>query len=258
MRTNELVGDARTKHLYLWIFCILWSPAQGLAGQTYVQQKESVSEDKGLSADKDVESDSQALIVIKQCCLVTEDGAAVADSDEAVRSNHSTKILLAEAEKICGPMNHENTLGYDSDEEDGGELEESMSTYTYGKNDSGDGSSNSNVTGERVEGGEDMEYSSYIDKSDGPNKPRSDGVMYVRKTPNKSKPYELWAQLHLRMACKNRGIANMSKCSDKGRMSGLLRALDKQKNRKTPYTEDFELENGKSASVGNKRKAIKN
>ena len=38
-------------------------------------------------------------------------------------------------------------------------------------------------------------------------------------------------------------------------MTELLRALDKQ-NRKTPYVEDFMLKNGKSACVGNKRKAI--
>ena len=128
-------------------------------------------------------SDSEALIVVKRYCPVTEDVAAVADFDDAVRRNHGTKALLAEAEKICGPMAHENTLDFDSDDEDGDELEESLSAYTEEEHDLGDGSSDRNICGERFERDEGSEYSSYIEKSDSPNKPRCYGeVIYVRKS----------------------------------------------------------------------------
>ena len=88
-----------------------------------------VNDDKGMLADKDVERDSEASIIAKQCCPTTNEGGAVADSDDAIRPNASTIALLAEAEKIYGPTAHNSNLDDDSDLEDGEELQESVSAY---------------------------------------------------------------------------------------------------------------------------------
>ena len=99
--------------------------------------------------------------------------------------------------------------------QDGDELEESQSVYTE-ENGLGDGSSDGNVCGERVQKDEGSEYSRYVDKSDSPNDPKSEEVMHVRKIPGKSKLSDLWAQQSLRIACKNRGTTKIVRVQRQG------------------------------------------
>ncbi|CAN0369705.1 unnamed protein product, partial [Ascophyllum nodosum] len=81
--------------------------------QQTVNIKSQSARTKECQRIRDVGSDSEVIIVVERCCPVTEDGTVVADFDDAVRRNPSTKALLAEAEKICGPMTHECTLDSD-------------------------------------------------------------------------------------------------------------------------------------------------
>lgn len=63
--------------------------------------------------------------------------------------------------------------------------------------------------------------------------------IHVIRLPKPNVPYAQWTQHHLRLACKHRGVPNMSRSKDNTEMARRLEGVDRHQRRPSPYVGDF-------------------